>query len=155
MADNLILSSKIPCIIFRISWLFSRWNNNFLNKILTLANNNSYLRVVNDQRGSPTHAIELANNILEIIRLDKFKKITTPQIFNYRNKGITTWYLFAKKILKVFKIKCNVYPISYKDYNSKVSRPANSTLSVLKFEKFFNIHIRTWEDSLSHYYNNR
>ena len=155
MADNLILSSKIPCVIFRISWLFSQWNNNFLKKILTLANNNSYLKVVNDQRGSPTYALELANNILEIIRLDKFRKINTPQIFNYRNKGIVTWYLFAKKILKVFKIKCNVYPISYKDYNSKVSRPKNSCLSINKFRKFFKIKISTWQNSISHCYNNK
>jgi dTDP-4-dehydrorhamnose reductase len=155
MADNLILSSKIPSAIFRISWLFSKWNTNFVKKIINYGKNNSYINVINDQRGSPTYANDLAGCIIKIIRLNKFNKINCPEIFHFRNKGITTWYLFAKKIFKIFKIKCRVRPISYKDYNSKVSRPANSTLSVLKFEKFFNIHIRTWEDSLSHYYNNR
>lgn len=155
MADNLILSSKIPSAIFRISWLFSKWNTNFVKKIINYGKNNSYINVINDQWGSPTYAYDLASCIIKIIRLNKFNKINCPEIFHFRNKGITTWYLFAKKIFKIFKIKCRVGPISYKDYNSKVSRPTNSSLSVLKFEKFFNVHIRRWEDSLSHYYNNR
>jgi len=155
MADHLILSSKIPSVIFRISWLFSKWNINFVKKIIINGKNNSYINVINDQKGSPTYAYDLADCIIKIIRQNKFDKINHPEIFHFRNKGITTWYLFAKKILKIFKIKCKVIPVSYKDYKSKVSRPKNSSLSVLKFEKFFNLNIRKWENSLSHYYYNR
>ena len=155
MADKLILSSKIPSIIFRISWLFSKWNINFVKKVIINGKNNSYINVINDQKGSPTYAYDLAYSIIKIIRQNKFDKINNPEIFHFRNKGITTWYLFAKKIFRIFKITCKVNPVSYKDYKSKVSRPKNSSLSVLKFEKFFNLNIRKWEDSLSHYYYNR
>ena len=155
MADHLILSSKIPSVIFRTSWLFSKWNTNFVKKIIINGKNNSYINVINDQKGSPTYAYDLADCIIKIIRQNKFDKINHPEIFHFRNKGITTWCLFAKKIFKIFKIKCKVIPVSYKDYKSKVSRPKNSSLSVLKFEKFFNLNIRKWEDSLSHYYYNR
>jgi dTDP-4-dehydrorhamnose reductase len=155
MADHLILLSKIPSVIFRISWLFSKWNTNFVKKIINNGKNNSYINVINDQRGSPTYAYDLADCIIKIIRFNKFNMINCPEIFHFRNKGITTWYLFTKKIFKIFKIKCRVSPVSYKDYKSKVSRPKNSSLSIFKFEKFFNIRIRRWENSLSHYYNNK
>jgi len=155
MADHLILLSKIPSVIFRISWLFSKWNINFVKKIINSGKNNSFINVINDQRGSPTYAYDLADCIIKIIRFNKFNMINCPEIFHFRNKGITTWYLFTKKIFKIFKIKCRVSPVSYKDYKSKVSRPKNSSLSIFKFEKFFNMRIRRWEDSLSHYYNNK
>ena len=155
MADHLILLSKIPSAIFRISWLFSKWNTNFVKKIINNGKNNSSINVINDQKGAPTYAYDLADCIIKIIRFNKFNIINRPEIFHFRNKGITTWYLFTKKIFKIFKIKCRVSPVSYKDYKSKVSRPKNSSLSIFKFEKFFNIRIRRWEDSLSHYYNNK
>jgi dTDP-4-dehydrorhamnose reductase len=155
MADHLILSSNMPCVIFRISWLFSKWKTNFVKKVILNSRDNSLIKVINNQKGSPTYAYDLASYIIKIIKLKKLNKINYPEIFHFRNKGITTWFSFAKEICRLFKIKCKVVPISYKEYKSKVRRPKNSSLSISKFEKFFGMRIPKWKDSLSHFYNNK
>jgi dTDP-4-dehydrorhamnose reductase len=153
MADNLIMNSEIPAVIFRVSWLFSKWNNNFIRKILKKSKIEKKLLVINDQLGSPTYSYDLVNCIIKIIKKNYFNNIKTPTIFNFRNKGITNWYIFARNILKINKnIKCVIKPVSYKNFKTVATRPINSSLSISKFEKYFKISIPHWKNSLKHYF---
>jgi dTDP-4-dehydrorhamnose reductase len=153
MADNLIMNSKSQAIIFRISWLYSKWNNNFVKKILEKSKKEKTLSVVGDQFGSPTYSNDLVYSVIKIIDKGYFKKIKKPLIFNFRNKGITSWYNFSKKILSYNNnSSCQIKLNSYKDYKTNVQRPANSKLSILKFQRYFKISIPHWKNSLERFF---
>lgn len=153
MADNLIMNSKTKAVIFRISWLFSKWNNNFVKKILEKSKKEKTLSVVGDQVGSPTYSNDLVYSLIKIIDKGYLKKIKKPIIFNFRNKGTTTWYNFSKKILSYNNnLGCQIKSISYKDYKTNVQRPTNSKLSILKFQRYFEISIPHWKNSLERFF---
>jgi len=74
--------------------------------------------------------------------------ISDPQIFHYSNKGSTSWYGFAKEILKLAEIDCIVNPIDSLSYNQAAPRPKHSLLDCKKIEDKFAIHIPSWQESL-------
>ena len=79
---------KFNAIIIRTSWVYSEFENNFVDTMLRLGQNNDELNVVSDQIGSPTYASDLAMAILDIIETDEYfstKKKT--EIFHFSNKG--------------------------------------------------------------------
>jgi dTDP-4-dehydrorhamnose reductase len=82
--------------ILRTSWLYSEHGNNFMKTMLRLANENSELKIVNDQIGSPTYAKDFASIILQLISTNN-KQYGT---YHYSNEGVTSWYDFAKAIFE-------------------------------------------------------
>tara|TARA_Y100000590_G_scaffold229380_1_gene258761 strand:- start:47125 stop:48027 length:903 start_codon:yes stop_codon:yes gene_type:complete len=147
--ENAILEIKPKSMIIRTSWLFSEFGENFVKKILTLGSERDEISVIDDQIGSPTYARDLACHIYEIITSQNtFSMITDPQIFHYSNKGSTSWYGFAKEILKLAEIDCIVNPIDSLSYNQPAPRPKFSLLDCKKIEDKFAIHIRSWQESL-------
>jgi len=104
------------------------------------------LNVVNDQVGTPTYANDLAHAILQII--PKFNSTNKTEIYNYSNEGVISWYDFAKAIIELKKIKCNVIPIDSKSYPTPAARPFYSVLNKSKIKTDFNIQIPYWKDSL-------
>ena len=136
-------------MIIRTSWLFSEFGENFVKKILILGKEREVISVVDDQIGSPTYARDLACHIYEIVTSkNTFDMIIDPQIFHYSNKGSTSWYGFAKEILKLAKIDCIVNPIDSLSYNQAAPRPKFSVLDCKKIEDKFAIHIPSWQESL-------
>ena len=100
-----IEQSTSESIVIRTSWLYSYYGNNFVNKIIKKAKNNSEIHVVNDQYGCPTYAKDLADSIMNII-LSKSRLDFDGKIYNYSNLGSTNWCDFAKKIIEYSKLKC-------------------------------------------------
>jgi len=133
-------------IIFRTSWLYSSFGNNFVKTILKLAKEKDSLQVVVDQIGTPTYAKDLAIAICEIIQDYNFEKING--LFHFSNLGVASWYDFAHYILKKARINKKIIPILSQDYQTRAKRPIYSVLSKTKFEKYFNIAIRHWSDAL-------
>ncbi|MFH0800862.1 MAG: dTDP-4-dehydrorhamnose reductase [bacterium] len=109
--------------IVRTSWLFGKNGKNFVSTILKLAGENPELRVVDDQRGSPTFAADLADGLVRLIESDFFG------IYHLTNSGECTWYDFAREILEEAGIKKPVYPLSSEDLVRPAPRPANSVLA--------------------------
>lgn len=109
--------------IVRTSWLFGKNGKNFVSTILKLAGENPELRVVNDQRGSPTFAADLAEGLVRLIESDFFG------IYHLTNSGECTWYDFAREILEEAGIKKPVHPLSSEDLVRPAPRPANSVLA--------------------------
>ena len=131
-------------IIVRTSWLYSEYGNNFVKTIIKLAGEHKKLKIVNDQIGSPTYAGDLALAILKIAGQSNLNY----GIFNYSNEGFISWYDFAKEIIRLKKLKCEIVPISTKEYPTPAARPKNSRLSKKKIEHDFSITIPRWEKSL-------
>lgn len=144
-SEKTILKHSEKAIIIRTSWLYSTYGENFVKRILKLASENKELRVVNDQIGTPTYAADLASTILHIIENYYPKNV---EIFHYSNEGICSWYDFAKAIIKIKKINCEIRPIESKNYPTSAKRPAYSVLDKSKITKTLNIKIPHWKDSL-------
>ena len=141
-----IFFSQIPSMIIRTSWLYSKYEHNFLKTMLKLGREKEEIFVVDDQYGVPTNAHDLAEAILNII--PHTNQITKPTIFHYTNEGVTTWYGFAKEIMKIAQLSCVVHPVSTSDYPTKAVRPAYSVLDLSKIKIQFHIQIHNWVDSL-------
>ncbi len=130
--------------IVRTSWLYSEYGNNFVKTILKLANGRDELRIIADQVGTPTYAIDLAGAILAIIKSGSKKY----GIYHYSNEGVTSWYDFAKGIFDIAGTQINVLPIRTHEYPTKAVRPTFSVMDKAKIKQTFNITIPYWRDSL-------
>ena len=131
--------------ILRTSWLYSEYANNFVKTMLKLGAERDELKIIADQIGSPTYAIDLAAAILDIITVagENFG------IYHYSNEGVTSWFDFAKGIFDLSGSKVKVYPIRTSEYPTRATRPAFSVMDKTKIKKTFNIEIPYWRDSLA------
>ena len=144
--EKAVMKKAGNAAIFRTSWLYSEFGNNFIKTIIRLAKERDSLNIVNDQFGTPTYASDLANCILKT--LPTMKQIIGVEIFNYSNEGETSWYGFAKAIVEIIGISCDINPIPTKDYPLPAQRPAYSVLRKDKIKSKFDIAIPQWEESL-------
>jgi len=132
-------------LIIRTAWLFGPNGKNFVDTILRLAQSEPELKIVNDQKGSPTYTLDLA----KAINLLTQKKATG--IFHITNSGECTWYEFAKKILELREISKKITPITSDQLKRPAKRPAYSVLSKMRFENATTTKIRNWQDALAEY----
>jgi len=133
-------------IIIRTSWVYSSYGNNFVKTMLRLGKERDELGVIYDQVGTPTYARDLAKSILEIYpKLENEK----PEIYNYTNEGVLSWYDFSKEIMKMAKLSCKINPIETHEYPTPAKRPHYSLLNKAKIKKDFSVDIPYWKDSLS------
>ncbi|MCW3074948.1 MAG: dTDP-4-dehydrorhamnose reductase [Flaviaesturariibacter sp.] len=132
-------------VIIRTSWVFSSFGSNFVKTMLRLMPAKESLNVVNDQRGCPTYAADLASAILQIISEGKW----TPGIFHFSNAKETTWFEFATAIKAHCQFTCTVDPITTDQYPTPAKRPAYSVLDTKKISATYGITIRDWQTSLA------
>ncbi len=132
-------------IIIRTSWVYSSFGKNFVKTMLRLGKEKESLGVVFDQVGTPTYAKDLAKVILDILPEIKNDNI---EIYHYSNEGVCSWYDFAKEIMRIAKIKCEINPIETKEYPTPATRPYYSLLNKVKIKKDFKINIPYWKNSL-------
>jgi dTDP-4-dehydrorhamnose reductase len=139
-----IAQSMTKFFIVRTSWLYSDFGSNFKKTILKLAKERENLNVVNDQIGSPTHALDLAAALVKIIQ----SRSINYGIYHYCNEGSTSWYGFAKKILELNHIFIELNGIPTSDYPTLAKRPKYSVLDTSKIKNEFNIKIKSWQNAL-------
>lgn len=135
--------------IIRTSWLYSKFNKNFVKTIAKLAKEKTELQVINDQIGSPTNASDLANCIYRIIILDNENYGT----YHYSNKGETSWYNFAKQIINNLQLKAKALPVQTEFYPTKAKRPKYTVLDSSKVEKNLTVKIIGWQQGLKNHIN--
>ena len=137
-------------LIFRVSWLYSSFGNNFVKTMLRLGKSKDEIAVVNDQIGSPTYAGDLAFDVLVV--LEKIlieKKSFEYGVYHYCNEGRVSWKGFAEEIFKQKKIPCRIREILTKDYPTKAQRPLWSVLNTIKINSRMEIFPSDWQDALS------
>ena len=138
---------KAPeAIVLRTSWLYAPWGKNFLNTILARAREGIELRIVNDQRGTPTSALGLAEAIVAIIESGAWRTMTG--IYHYSDLGECTWYDFAREILLKANIKANITPCKSSDWPSKAQRPHYSVLDKSRIATTNVVTLKTWQERL-------
>ena len=137
--------------IIRTAWLYGRNGTNFVSTMLHLMNEKDSLKVVNDQRGSPTYAVDLAKAVLRIIQFDNHRY----GVYHYSNEGNITWYDFACEIYRqgkrmgLIKKDCSVEPCTSSEFPQKAHRPSFSLLNKQKIKEAFSLFIPNWNESLS------
>ena len=132
-------------IIIRTSWVYSSYGANFVKTMLRLGKERDSLGVIFDQVGTPTYAKDLAKAVLDIILKVKNNRV---ELYHYSNEGVLSWYDFAKEIMRMAKLDCQINPIETKEYPTPAKRPHYSLLNKAKIKKEFNIKIPYWKDSL-------
>jgi len=148
--EKLIQKSNSNSIIIRTSWLYSKFGNNFVKKIIQKSMNRKKIKVVNDQFGCPTNAEDLVNTTMKIIYSENFFEKRFKE-YNFSNEGHTSWYEFAKKIIEFKKINCEVVPITSSELKHSAKRPKylNTDKSRIKHE--LNLDILNWQESLRNF----
>jgi len=130
--------------ILRTSWLYSEYGNNFVKTMLRLGSERDELKVIADQVGTPTYAMDLAECILNIISTGS----KTYGLYHYSNEGVASWYDFAMAIFDISGTKVKTFPIKTSEYPTRAVRPAYSVMNKDKIKQTFNIEIPYWRDSL-------
>lgn len=130
--------------IFRTAWLYGE-GHNFVRTMINLSKEHDEVKVVNDQHGSPTYAVDLASIIHQAM-----EKQIPFGVYNSTNMGYTTWYDFTKMIYNLEGINCKVTPVTSEEFKSVAKRPKNSQMSKSKLLKY-GIKIPTYEDALKRY----
>ena len=145
-----VINGDIDGIVIRTSWLYSAYGTNFVKTMRRLGKERNKLDVIYDQLGTPTNASDLAKTCLDILAYTKEMNINTKgNVYHYSNEGVASWYDFAKAIMELGKIECEVMPIETKDYPTPAKRPHFSVLNKAKIKNDFEIEIPYWRDSLA------
>ena len=140
---------KFNAVVLRSSWIYSEFGNNFVDTIIKNATLKGQLNIISDQFGTPTYANDLAQIIIDILIKDKFNEREMPsEIFHYSNEGECSWFDFAKEIVDILQIDCNLSPITSDDYSQLAKRPKYTVLSKTKISEEFDLNINYWKDSL-------
>jgi dTDP-4-dehydrorhamnose reductase len=148
--------------IIRTSWVYSQFGNNFMKTMIRLGSERDSLSVVNDQIGTPTNAVDLAEVLIKIIchtervissivekRSANFQLPTSNfGIYNFSNEGSCSWFDFAQKIFELNQINIDLRPIPTTSYPTPAERPKYSVLDKSKIKTTFGIKIKSWEESL-------
>jgi dTDP-4-dehydrorhamnose reductase len=139
-------ASGAPYLIVRTSWLFGAGGRNFVDTIAGKMAQGAPLRVVDDQRGSPTYARDLAHAIELLLRRG------AQGIVHATNSGQTTWYGFAREIARVLGVTdADITPVATEEFPRPAPRPRYSVLSGARFRALTGENLRPWEDAVRHY----
>ncbi|MGN0661479.1 MAG: dTDP-4-dehydrorhamnose reductase [Oscillospiraceae bacterium] len=131
--------------IVRTAWLYGDVGGNFVRTMIKLGTAKDEITVVNDQRGNPTYAEDLAHHILKLAVTDEYG------IYHCTGEGECSWYDFAVEIMKDFGIDCKVKPCTTEEYPTPAKRPEYSSLRNLMLECTVGNEMRDWKEALLAY----
>lgn len=152
-----IQAKGVDYVIIRTAWLYSEFGKNFVKTMLNLTSTKRQLKVVFDQVGTPTYALDLAKAIVTIV--DDYKQTLNSQpstlnyskagIYHFSNEGVCSWFDFTKMIAEYAgNLGCDIQPCHSDEFPSPVKRPAYSVLDKTKIKETFGVKIPYWTDSL-------
>lgn len=127
-------------IIIRTAWLYSEFGKNFCKTMMNLTATKPQLKVVFDQTGTPTYALDLANAIQCVLadysRERASERYGKTGIYHYSNEGVCSWYDFTKMIAEYNGTTvCDIQPCHSNEFPSPVRRPSYSVLDKTKLRR--------------------
>ena len=150
-----VLEANPNSYIIRTAWLYGKYGSNFVTTMLRLMKEKESVAVVNDQKGSPTWARDLAETIITFLRAASTDKKTIPYgIYHFTDEGEISWFDFARKIyeqgraLGILTRDCEVKPCTSAEFPARVKRPAYSVLDKTKIKTSLGMSIPAWDTSL-------
>ncbi|MBN9122387.1 MAG: dTDP-4-dehydrorhamnose reductase [Planctomycetes bacterium] len=137
-------------LVLRTCGLYGVWGSggkggNFVETMLRVAGQGKPLRVVSDQRCTPSYTADVAEATVRLIQCG------ATGLFHVVNSGDCTWYEFAAEIFRRSGLKPDLTPITSAEYNAPARRPAYSVLSTAKLAGVIGSPLRSWQDALAAY----
>ncbi|HDT3906318.1 dTDP-4-dehydrorhamnose reductase [Raoultella ornithinolytica] len=134
--EKAVIRENPKSIIIRTAWVFSEYGNNFVKTMLRVGKDRSNLNIVDDQVGCPTYAGDIANTIINLLKID-----APVGIYNYCGDSFISWCGFSKVIFDIAK-ELNIVDttpivnaITSDQYPTPVKRPNFSVLNTSKIEQ--------------------
>lgn len=146
--EQAVIASGCKHVIIRTQWLYDCQGHNFFLTMLRLMREKGTIGVVNDQTGSPTYAVDLANAIVRTA----YSYDGQDGVYHFSNMGECTWYDFALSIAQLANARTKVNAITTDQYPTPAHRPAHSTLSKEKIASTFEVLPPHWRDALNRCY---
>jgi len=134
--------------IIRTAWLYGYYGNNFVKTIMKAARERGELKVVDDQRGNPTNAADLAHHILKLITTQEYG------VFHGTGTGECSWFDFATKIVEFAGINAVIKPCTTDEFPRPAKRPAFSSLENMMLKTTVGDEFRPWELALKYFIDN-
>lgn len=152
--EELVRSVTPDHLIVRTAWVYSPFSRNFVKTMISAAGSRDCLAVVDDQRGSPTSALELAEGLLRIIDAwSETPRVGLGEIYHLVGSGVVSWCGFASAIMDECQRRglpaAEVRPIRTEDWPTKAARPRNSALNCSKFARDFGFSMPPWHESVA------
>jgi dTDP-4-dehydrorhamnose reductase len=153
--EEAVRAAAADHVILRTSWVFAPFGENFVRTMLRLASVRDEIRVVADQQGSPTSALDIAASIIEVARnlIDRPNDATLRGIFHLTNAGQTTWADFAAEIFRLAAKQggpsARIVPIETSQYPTPARRPARSILDISKIALVHGVRPQHWTEALA------
>lgn len=132
-------------LIVRAQWLYGDGGENFITKVTKIAEEKGVVEVVNDQRGAPTYAKDLAYPLKILVEQGN------SGIYHIANSGSCTWFEFAKEIFSQLHMDVRVKPITSALLARKAKRPHYSVYDCSKLQRDTGIAMRSWQEALREY----
>lgn len=145
LGEKYALSFCKRTFIVRTAWLYGYVGKNFVKTVRRVIREKGAITVVNDQRGNPTNANDLAHHLLKLAVTEDYG------IYHCTGKGECSWYDFAVKIAEYSGMPDTVKPCTTAEYNSPTKRPAYSSLRNLALECGVGDEMRDWQIALKEY----
>lgn len=142
--DKFVLEYCKNAFILRSAWIYGE-GKNFVKTMLRLAESGKKIRVVEDQYGTPTSALELARVILFLMETESYG------IYHATCEGSTNWYEFALTIFKEAGIEVEVEPITTSEYPTPAKRPTYSVLDNQALRERHGYVMKDWKDAFHEY----
>lgn len=141
--EQKVMATRCQYVIIRTAWLYSEFGKNFCKTMLNLTATKPQLKVVFDQVGTPTYALDLAKAIAKVL------KSPVTGVYHFSNEGVCSWYDFTKMIQEYSdQTECEVLPCHSNEFPSPVTRPAYSVLDKTKIKEAFGVKVPYWTESL-------
>ena len=143
VGEKLALDANPDTLVIRTSWVISGTHPNFVATMLRLASEGRELTVVDDQRGRPTVAADLARGALDAVDEG------ASGILHLTNEGTTTWFGLARASLELAGLDPElIQPCSTDEYPTPAARPAYSVLGSERRETLSLDALPDWRESL-------
>jgi len=154
VGEKNVLETCPLSFVFRVSWVYGIYGNNFLKTILRLAGERPELKIVSDQHGAPTSSHDIAKATLQV--LDDPQFLDKAGLYHMAPQGRTTWYSFTQAILEQAAkaqpsrkiVTESVLPITSDQFPSAAKRPKNSLLLSKKLMDTFQVGLPIWNESV-------
>lgn len=142
LGENYVREFSSKYFIVRTAWLYGYVGHNFVYTMRRLGKEKDVITVVNDQKGNPTHANDLAYHILKLIETEEYG------VYHCTGKGECTWYDFAKMIIELSGERCEVKPCTSEEYKTPAKRPEYSSLDNMMLRNTVGDEMRDWKDAI-------
>ena len=145
MGEKYVAEQCSRHFIVRTAWLYGYSGGNFVKTILKAGKERGALKVVNDQRGNPTNAADLAHHLLKLAVTGEYG------VYHCTNNGTCSWYDFACEVVRLAGFPCEITPCTTAEFPRPARRPAYSSLDNLMLRCTVGDEMRSWQDAISAY----